>query len=61
MPGNQNEGCTNLLDLLKSSPQIQSYFLSLPAYVQETMYQSGAAIQTEDDLRSCAENLLRQK
>ncbi|HIS67804.1 MAG TPA: hypothetical protein IAA58_00345 [Candidatus Gallacutalibacter stercoravium] len=37
------------------------YFMSLPPYIQETIQQSGVSIQSEQELRACAENLLKGK
>lgn len=36
------------------------YFQSLPAYVQETIKQSGVNISSEEELRNCAENLQKK-
>ncbi|MCI9413779.1 MAG: hypothetical protein HFJ79_01185 [Clostridiales bacterium] len=61
MPNNPNQNCTDLNDLLQSNPQAKAYFQSLPAYIQETMHQSGATLQCESDLRSCAENMMKKQ
>ncbi|BCI60273.1 hypothetical protein [Solibaculum mannosilyticum] len=40
---------------------MQQYFMSLPTYIQETIKQSGAQITTQEELRQCAENLMKFK
>ncbi len=35
------------------------YFQTLPTYVQETIKQSGIDINSEEDLRRCAEKLMK--
>lgn len=53
--------CPQPLDaFLAGNAQAQSYFMSLPAYVQENIHQSGIKIQSEDELRQCAENLMKK-
>ena len=37
------------------------YFLSLPPYVQETVKQASVKVQSEEDLRKIAENLMKNK
>lgn len=44
---------------LQQDPQMKQYFDSLPAYVQENIMQTGVELCNMDQLRSCAENLMR--
>ncbi len=37
------------------------YFQSLPSFVQESIKQGGPQIKSEEDLRKCAENLMKKK
>lgn len=37
------------------------YFQSLPSNVQETIKQSGIKIDSEEDLKECAEKLMNRK
>ena len=37
--------------------RMQQYFDTLPAYVQETLYQSGVSVSTKEELMRCAENM----
>lgn len=37
------------------------YFMSLPAYVQETIKQTGIEITSEEELRRCAQNLMKSQ
>ncbi len=46
-------------DPIKDNPQMKQYFNSLPAYVQESIKQSGIEVRTLEDLRSCAENMMK--
>ncbi len=41
------------------SPEMQQYFSSLPIFVQETIKQSNSKIECMEELRSCAENMMR--
>ena len=41
--------------------QQNQYFNSLPAYVQETIKQSGIKLCSEEKLRQCAQNLMNGK
>ena len=43
----------------KSSLSNNKYFKSLPTYIQETIMQSGTEINSEEELRQYAENLMR--
>ena len=45
----------------ETSLQSNAYFNSLPAYVQETIKQSGIKICSEEELRQCAQNLMSSK
>jgi len=36
-----------------------TYFRTLPKYVQETIMQSSIQFHSEEELRTCAENLMR--
>lgn len=41
--------------------RMQQYFDTLPAYVQETLYQSGARVSTKEELMRCAENMTKRQ
>lgn len=43
----------------KESIDSNSYFQALPIYVQETIKQSGVNINSEEELRNCAEKLMK--
>lgn len=45
--------------LLKKSGTAQDYYSSLPEYIREMLDQRSGSIQSEDDLRHYAENLLQ--
>lgn len=38
-----------------------SYFMSLPAFIQESIKQTGVNITSEEELRKCAENLMNKQ
>lgn len=44
---------------IESDPAMQQYFNSLPPSVQENIKQAGTDICSLEELRSCAENLMR--
>ena len=44
-----------------SNPEMKQYFNTLPEFVQETITQSGAQMDTLRDLKSCAENLMKKQ
>ncbi len=44
---------------IENDPAMQQYFNSLPPYVQENIKQAGTDIRNLEELRSCAENLMR--
>lgn len=48
-------------DLLKHNSRANDYFASLPDYVRGTIQERGGNIQSEDDLRQYAENLVRNE
>lgn len=39
--------------------RMQQYFHTLPAYVQETIHQSGIMVSSLAELQKCAENMTR--
>lgn len=41
--------------------RMQQYFDTLPAYVQETLYQSGVSVSTKEELMRCAENMTKHQ
>lgn len=45
-------------DLFNLSPKMQEYFNSLPEIVQETIIQSGAKINSLDDLKAVAKGTM---
>ncbi len=44
----------------KKNLDSNQYFMSLPAYIQETIKQSGVEIYSEEELRSCVENIMKK-
>lgn len=44
----------------KENLEKNKYFQSLPSYAQETIKQSGIPINSEEDLRRCAEKLMKE-
>lgn len=44
-------------DMFNLTPQMQEYFNSLPKIVQESIIQSGAKINSLDDLKATAEGV----
>lgn len=44
----------------KENIESNRYFQTLPAYVQETIKQSGLDINSEEELRKCAEKLINK-
>ncbi len=46
---------TNFSENMKSN----AYFQSLPAWVQETIQQTSITLHSEEELRRCAEQLMR--
>lgn len=46
-------------ELLNGSDRAQHYFSSLPQYVQDMIMQRRQSIQTEDELRRYAENIVQ--
>ncbi len=42
-------------------PDMKQYFDTLPKFVQETITQSGASLNTLQDLKACAENLMKKQ
>ena len=44
----------------KENLENNQYFQSLPSYVQETIKQSGITIDSEEELRRCAEKLMKE-
>ena len=45
---------------LTQDPEIRQCFQSLPAYVQETIHQSGVEITSKQQLQQCADNLMKK-
>lgn len=43
----------------KDNIDSNQYFKTLPTYVQETIKQSGIDINSEEELRKCAEKLMK--
>lgn len=44
----------------ENNPQIKQSFETLPAFVQETVKQSGVQIQSVQQLEQCAQNLTKK-
>lgn len=42
-------------DMFNMTPQMQDYFNSLPEMIQESIIQSGAKVNSLDDLKAIAE------
>lgn len=47
-------------DMFNFSPDMQEYFNSLPMFVQETLKQNNIKVNSLEDLRTCAENMMKQ-
>ncbi len=45
---------------LTQDPEIQQCFRSLPAYIQETIHQSGVTITSKQQLQQCADHLMKK-
>lgn len=45
---------------MQYSPDMQQYFNTLPGIVQETIKQSNQNISSLEDLKKCAENLMKK-
>jgi len=50
---------SGLGEMLEKNDSAQSYFMSLPDYIQGMIIQRATNIHTEDELRRYAENLLQ--
>ena len=48
-------------DMFNLTPQMQEYFDSLPEMIQETIIQSGAKINSLEDLKAIAEGTTNAK
>ncbi|MCI8623445.1 MAG: hypothetical protein HFG26_07250 [Provencibacterium sp.] len=44
---------------IENDPAMKQYFDSLPPYVQENIKQAGSDICSLEELKSCAQNLMR--
>lgn len=53
------EKYANLGDMLKSDPDIFSYYTSLPVYVRSMIARRSGNVTTEEELHAYAENLMR--
>lgn len=53
-------GLTGLNSLLQSNDRAQSFFGSLPDYVQGGIMLRSDSINTEDDLHECADKVLSE-
>ena len=42
-------------------PQIQQYFETLPAFIQDSIMQSGIIITSVEQLKSCAQHITEKK
>lgn len=51
----------NTSDLLKNCQSAQSYFNTLPVYIQENIKQCGVEITNEAQLHQLAQHLVEQK
>lgn len=47
-------------DIFNFSDEMQRYFETLPALVQENIKQSNSKINSLEDLEKCAENLMQK-
>ena len=41
--------------------KMQQYFDTLPAYVQETLHQSGVSVSSKEELERCVENMTARR
>ncbi len=51
----------NLNQLFAENKRAEEYFSSLPVHIQEMMKQTGVNLTSEQDLRNCAETLMKTK
>ena len=47
-------------DLFQFNSEMQQYFDTLPAIVQETIKQSNSKVGSLEDLKACAENMMKK-
>ncbi len=59
MAQNRPQKYKDLTCMMSSCPQANSFFQSLPDYVQSSIWQRGNHIHTEQELKNYADNLLR--
>ena len=45
----------------ENDPTIKQYFDSLPPFIQETIMQSGVRIESAEQLKACAEKIIKKK
>ena len=48
-------------DIFNFTPEMETYFSTLPVYVQENIKQSNQKINSLEDLRSVSEKLMERK
>ncbi len=46
-------------ELLRENHEFREYFNSLPKFIQESLKQNGSVQKSEEELRSIAENMLK--
>lgn len=51
----------DLSKLLQEDKMAEQYFSSLPVHIQETIQQTGIKMKSVEELRNCAETLIRAK
>ena len=48
-------------DIFNLTPEMETYFFTLPVYVQENIKQSNQKINSLEDLRAVSEKLMERK
>lgn len=47
-------------DILTQNPEVKQYMNSLPAFIQESIHQSGVQIVSKQQLEQCVNNILHK-
>lgn len=47
------------IDMISENNEMNNYFQSLPEYVRENIKQTGVTFTNVEELRTCAQNLLK--
>lgn len=55
------KGVFDMPDMFNMTPQMQEYFNALPEMIQETIIQSGAKVNSLEDLKAIAEGNVKNE